>query len=304
MKRVFWLLIIALCLGGYGVSKHQLDERVKERASELDIRYFLPPEYVRVFAFGYDLAAADIFWIEGVNYFGAELLRPRTNLKYLENYTELILHLDPNFQFFYDWASTAFVYNRLGANRERLVKAIRYANLGIQNMFERRMLNPTLLQKGAFNYGLEAQLYLQSVPYFSYLGRSSREHRDMLLIASTYALYGNRPDWAARLREEYLAYASFEAPSLEEYRNAIYLLTSPQFNARANQFIRQLRVQMERDRELRETVERRLQENPVLADHSSPVESASPSEQRLERILQVDIERNWLPPKLHLLLNL
>jgi hypothetical protein len=304
MKRFSLALVIVLSLLGYAFTKQQLDQRVVQRKTELDVRYFLPPQYVRLMSFGFELAAADFFWIEGVNYFGSELLAKKPTLQYLKNYTELILHLDPDFQFFYDWSSTAYVYNKLGANRERLIEAIRYANLGIQNMHERRILNPTLLQKGAFNYALEAHEYMQSIPYFLLLGRSSPSHRDMILVASTYAVYAGRSDLASELREEYLGYITFEAQNQDDYRTAIHLLTSPRFNARAGDFIRQLRVQMERDPQLQKAVEKRLEENPILADRQLGPELSPRGGDRLERILQVDIQKNWLPPKLHLLLTL
>lgn len=307
MRRLLFISIILVSLLGYGLSKRALDERLEARKTELDIRYFLPPDYVRVLSFGYQLAAADFFWIEGVNYFGAELLSKKPTLQYLKNYTDLILHLDPNFQFFYDWASTAYVYNRLGANRERLVQAIRYANLGIQNMFDRKILSPILLQKGAFNYALEAHEYAQSLPYFLWLGRSSKQHRDMILVASTYANYAGRSDLALRYREEYLGYATYEAQSPEDYRFAIHLLTSPRFNAQATDFVRQLRVQMERDPELQRVVQQKLRDNPVLAERSASGELAlEPIEEndRLSHVLKQDIRRNWMPPKLHLLLSL
>lgn len=290
-------------LAGYSLVKTRIDHRVQERLAEHDIRYLPSPTQARIMSFGFREALADLYWIEAINYFGGQLLNKERDYKYLQQYADLILHLDPYFTIFYDWAATAFIYDGMDIDRQSIVFATRYINEGIKNLHSVRRYNYSILTKGAFNYALEAQEFMKSIPYFEMAGRIFPEHRDQLIIASTYATYANDLKRSIELKEEYLGYMAFEATEREEIEYAIQMLSSPGLNQSATQFIRSLRLQLEQDEEMREIVEKRLQQNPMLQQAMLAPTDFSTNPQ-IDRVLEVSMERTWLPPELHILFSL
>lgn len=304
MRRTAITITLILLLAGYAISKNSVDQREEQRSTNVDLRYLPTPQMAKFMALGFNQALADVYWIGGLNYFGEELGNKHRTYKYLSAYIDLILHLDPYFTFFYDWGSTAYIYNGLPITRKNLVKAIRLTNRGIRTLNKIERYDPSLIQKGAFNYALDASYYAPSVAYFELLGRSYPEYRDMLLVGSAYAVHSQSPALATSLREEYLAYKAFEAKDTTELRYAYNTVISSALTSRALDFIRTLRIQMEKDEDLRKLVAKELKENRVINEETKSQKKLAKVNTKFLKLLKVKIDDNWLPPELHLLFSL
>ena len=283
--------------------KISLDSRMAQRRLTTDVRYLPSPQAASALAIGYKLALADLTWIEALNYFGGELANKNRSYKYMNSYLQIILKLDPLFRMFYEWAATVFVYNGLPITQEGIIEATRYINEGIRTLAARGIYDDNIIAKGAFNFGLEAHDYLGSLPYFELTARASRARRDFLLIGSTYARQGGREDLSTQLKLEFLAFTTFEAQNTDQLKYAIQVLTSRQFDAEAASYMRAFRLQMEKDEQLKEMVKKRFESTPLLQVEAFEAEDFR-ADQRIENLMRVDIERNWLPADLHLLLSL
>lgn len=308
MKGISYLILSILLLGGYIASKNELDKMLHSREFEQDVRYLPSAEAAKIIAAGFDEALADFYWISALNYFGTEFSKmgkvKKSNFIYLKPYTQLISSLDPFFTFFYDWGATAFIYNGLPIIRERLIEAIRIANQGIRKLNEIERYDASLIQKGAFNYALDAQTFAPSIPYFILLARAIPEHRDMLLVGSAYAKHAGQEHLSNQLREEFLGYQVFESKTKEQLSYALKTVLSSAFTQQALNFAKAIRVEMEKDEVLKKVVEQKLKENPrVHAAYESSKSKQTPIDIKLKIFQKIDISRNWLPPEMHLLFS-
>ena len=302
MKKTTIAAII-ITLFAYTGSKHLVDQRMTARKLDVDIRYLPSPKILNLISIGYKPAFADMFWIEALNYFGAQLSSKTRTYQYLSSYIDLILPLDPLFTMFYEWAATVFIYNALPITKESVSKSTTYANIGIQNLAKEGRYSFNVISKAAFNYALEAQDYKNSIPYFEMAGRVFPDRRDMLLIGATYASNAGEDQISAEMKMEYLGFIAFEAQQKEQLIYAMQIITSNRFNKDAGNIVKSFRLNMEKDEDIKKIVEQRLNTNPVFRQESAKNFEFSDNP-RLQKILNVDFQRNWLPPDLHLLLSL
>lgn len=306
MQKLKLILISTFLIAAYVGTKHFADERVRLRDLSIDVRYLPSPQFAEWAAIGFKEAMADFYWIDALNYFGEQLGRKKTSesYKYLKSYIELIFHLDSLFSYFYDWAATVFIYNGMPIHRDGLVNAIDVANLGIRRLNEIERYNDSLIQKGAFNYALDAQVYPPSLPYFELLARSFPEHRDRLLVASAYAKYSKQLQKSYEYRKEFLAYKAFETQSKAELNYAVANVFNSALTQQAFNFAKALRIQMEQDEDLRKIVQNQLQERGTNIQALSDNEDLSTKSQDFEFLKHIDLSKNWMPPNLHLLLQI
>jgi len=301
-NRIILVTLSLVLLASYGVTKQNVDTLIKIRKEQVDVRYFPSPQLAGFLSIGFKPALADFYWIEGINYYGAELGNKRRTYKYLTSYCDLILHLDPYFGVFYDWAATAFVYNGLPLTRKLIIQSTRYVNQGIQNLNKIYRYNANMIVKGAFNYVLEAHQYKEAFPYFAMAARGFREKRDMFLVAAAYARHIKNFKLASQFTQEFLGQIVFEAQEKSELIYAVQVISSSS-NLKTADFIRSMRLNMEKDEDMRKVVEDRLAQNPLLetAIYSSENLLANP---KIDNLLRIDFERNWLPPEMHVLFSL
>jgi hypothetical protein len=302
MKFIFSALFFVVFLG-LVVTKNETDNRVKKRDSQEMAVYLPSPKLAKILAFGFDQALADIYWIEAINYFGQQLAHKNRDYKYLRSYLDIILELDPFFTAFYDWAATVFIYNGLPISRSSIIQAIEFANAGVIRLNSVGRYDSTLIRKAAFNYALEAQIFSPSIGYFELGGRSFRDERDLLLVSSTYASFDGKSEKSASLKSEFLGYKAFEAQSREQIQEALQILSSPGFNSEAANVIQTLRLESERDEEVKKLIEQRLKNHPLL-DTAFKQNNEFRVNEKILNVLRVDISKNWLPPSLHLLFHL
>lgn len=296
-------LLIALFLVGYAATKYYVDISVTKRRGKYDIRMLPSPRTARFLAIGFEPVLADVYWIEGLNYFGGELGNKNRNYKYLDSYIDLIQNLDPNFTTFYDWASTVFIYNGLPITRENVRLAVKYANSGIRNLNKVHRFSAPMIVKNAFNFGLEIHDFKTAVEYFAFAGRTFSDQRDMLLVGSSYALYADNPMLAQDLRLEYLGHIAFEAQHREQLIYALQILSTQKATERSGEFVRALRLKMETDEDVRKLVETRLKENPMMSGVAIS-SSDFTADKRLENVLKINFDRTWMPADLLALVSI
>jgi len=87
--------LLLLCFLGAWVLASDLDRRELHRGAE-ESYYQIPAEQLRPLLLGYDLIAADIFWLETIQYLGRHLLGDQ-KFPYLYPRLLRIVSLDPHF---------------------------------------------------------------------------------------------------------------------------------------------------------------------------------------------------------------
>lgn len=281
--------------------KWKMDVRVEARKDEVDIRYLPSPRMASGLSIGFREAMADIFWIEALNYFGHNLAKAkRGTYEYLESYADLILQLDRLHKFFYEWCATVFIYRPIHIGAAEIAKSIRYGNLGIEELRNVHRFEASLIKKNAYNYAIETKEYSVASDYLTFLGRVSKDERNSLLISATYSDIGGNPVNARQLRDEYLTSIFLESDSVEQRREAIYILSSTGLNSGAIEFLRTARIHMEQDETIKKMMKNRFSQDQNFSDK---VQAQQPIEVNLkiDRILKIPIEKTWIPPMLHLL---
>ncbi|MBN8554705.1 MAG: hypothetical protein J0L93_04600 [Deltaproteobacteria bacterium] len=303
MKTYKLIFFIVFLLVGYGITKSKLDERVKHREDQSDFRLLPSPETAKILAFGFKPALADFFWIQGINYFGYELGNKNRKYTYIDDYCDLLLNLDPYFKVFYEWAGTAFIYNGLPVTPKAVEESIHFVDKGIQNLAKINRYLPSLITKGAFNFALERKDFIGSIPYFQLLARSFPDQIQYFLVASTYALYANRPEISNELKLEYFGNLAFQVQHRQELLKALQMLASTKLHEKTSEFVRAMRLQMETEEDVRKIVEQRLQDSPILKGVLLAPDTLT-NDIRLKNILSINFDRTWLPPEMHVLFSL
>ncbi len=299
-KKVAIAALMVATLAASYYSKTNLDIRLKAKFQE-DMRLLPSTQTAKFMALDFKEALGDIFWIEGLNYFGSQLGNKNRTYKYLPTYIDLIFKLDPYFRSFYDWAATAFIYNALEITRDSVVKSTYYVNEGIKALSTIGRYDDVLLQKGAFNFALESKFRKPSIPYFTMAARIFPNRRDLLLVASAYAELFKDFELSHELKLEYLGFVTLESVSPEQIRYAIGVITSPKFNTHASSFVRALRLNLEKDEDLKKIVKNRLEGHP-FQNRAMLSQDRIESDPRYRKLFTIDRRRNFLPPSMQLLL--
>jgi hypothetical protein len=74
-------------------------------------------------------------------------------------------------------------------------------------------------------------------------------------------------------------------------------------NLLAKSMVRAIRLKLEKDEDIRRAVAQRLKEESIVSDLPEGV-AALPVDPRFTNVLQIDLERTWLPPELLVLFSL
>jgi len=296
-----------------------VDSQVRSRKDASDIRYLPSPKMMSALSIGYNEFFADLYWIEALNYFGENLIKKvkkeskttstleslkDSDLKYLSQYADLILALDPYFNYFYEWASTVFIYNWRPISDEAVRKSNYYGNQGIINLAKVFRYSPDLIRKVAFNYAIETKEYVQAAEYFMFVSRLDPSKRDSALVAASYYDSAGLSESAKSAREEYLAYTFLENSSPAKRQEAIVLLSSANVNSGAYEFLRTARIEAEKDDDLKELIKKKFENDQSF---SAKVQQAQPLEinSKIQKILSIPTEKTQiLDPSLLLLLSL
>ncbi|HEX5655837.1 MAG TPA: hypothetical protein VFX59_01525 [Polyangiales bacterium] len=109
----------------HAVEQHRSAQRYQDT-------YYLPrAEYLPLLSLGYQAALADLLWCKSLVYFGEELMH-RGIVRYLFQYTDAILALDPSFREPYRWVSTAALYRPGQATRQEAMHAASYLERAVK----------------------------------------------------------------------------------------------------------------------------------------------------------------------------
>ncbi len=92
---------------------------------ERDDRYYLPPsQWIRVFSFGYNEAAADLIWVKTIVYFGEKMTEKKSKAgsQFVMNYLLSAVDLDPRFRNMYVAGSTLTMFQNRGRVSEKTIQ--------------------------------------------------------------------------------------------------------------------------------------------------------------------------------------
>lgn len=115
---------LALAAGVYVTRSEAFDRHQAAEAYE-DVYYLPGAAVLPVLSLGYRQALADILWCRTLVYFGEELLQ-RSEIKYVFEYTDAILALDPDFRAAYPWIAMAAIYRPADVSVETGLRAAEY----------------------------------------------------------------------------------------------------------------------------------------------------------------------------------
>lgn len=137
MRRLsgFRIAVVLLSLMVLGAALRRLRLMAfEQRQASLryeDIYYLPPPDWLPVLSLGYQAAWADLIWCRFMVYFGEELVQ-RGVVRYVFDYTDAILRLDPDFRSAYEWIATAALYRPNGASLDDGLRATRYLKRALE----------------------------------------------------------------------------------------------------------------------------------------------------------------------------
>jgi hypothetical protein len=104
-------------------------ERRKQFSGESDQLYLPRSGALKAMSLGHHELAADLVFIRAIIYFGGELAGGRA-YKWLDNYLETIVRLDPTFRTPYRWAGVATMYHGRAITRENVLASNHFLELG------------------------------------------------------------------------------------------------------------------------------------------------------------------------------
>lgn len=105
---------------------------LNEKAKRYEDLYFLPNHaWLPVLSLGFRQALADLLWCRTLVYFGEEVSQ-RGEVRFLFEYADAILELDPDFKAVYRWIGTAALYRPQGATFESGLRAAEYLDRAVR----------------------------------------------------------------------------------------------------------------------------------------------------------------------------
>lgn len=96
-----------------------------------DILYLPRPSALRAMSLGHTELMADLVFMRGVVYFGAEL-EQKGEQRWLEHYLDTINELDPRWQTPYRWAGVATMYNGKTITNRMVLQSNRFLERGVR----------------------------------------------------------------------------------------------------------------------------------------------------------------------------
>jgi hypothetical protein len=121
---------IACWSGGRLLAAQSLAERSTWPTGE-DFVLLPTPELAPLVSLGYREAAADVTWARALVYYGATTAEG-SDYKYLEQFIDNVIALDPSFKRVYRWASYAVTYKQEKATPEEFLSSLKYLDLAMK----------------------------------------------------------------------------------------------------------------------------------------------------------------------------
>ncbi len=127
-------LVALACLGLIAATvlteNHALERR-KHFPAEQDALYLPRPSALKAMSLGHHELTADLVLMRAIIYFGAQLTGPR-NYKWLDNYLDTIVALDPNWRTPYRWAGVATMYDGRQITNEGVLESSHFLEMGVK----------------------------------------------------------------------------------------------------------------------------------------------------------------------------
>jgi len=157
------------------------------RGQRYEDLYYLPSAgWLPVLSLGYRQALADLIWCRSLVYFGEELGH-RSPVRYVYDYADAVLALDPDFREAYRWIATAAIYRPVAVTLENGLRAARYLERAVERW-------PS---DGELHWDYGSLLRFELAP----LEKDPAKKRDLLTRAAphleTAARLGAGPPWLA-----------------------------------------------------------------------------------------------------------
>lgn len=127
------LLGVILVLLAAAASALRLTVRERHLAVQAyeDVYYLPPPGWLPLVSLGYREALADLIWCRSLVYFGEEVVH-RGTVRYVFDYTEAMLELDPEFLAVYRWVATAALYGDTELEVREVRRAVSIMERGLE----------------------------------------------------------------------------------------------------------------------------------------------------------------------------
>jgi len=119
-----------------------------------DIYYLPPPSWLPVLSLGYQSALLDLLWIRALVYVGDEFGHAGA-MRYVFDYTESMLVLEPDFEPTYHWIASAGLYQTAEITRDDLLRTVALLERGVER----------LPNSGQLQWDLGATLAFESSPF-------------------------------------------------------------------------------------------------------------------------------------------
>jgi len=116
------ILALAAASDGLRASAH---ERYRSAQRYEDVYYLPPAEWLPVLSLGWDEAAADLLWMRALVYFGEEF-QHSSGLRYVFDYGDAIVTLDPHFRAAYRWMGMAALYRPVEITTDDVERAVAF----------------------------------------------------------------------------------------------------------------------------------------------------------------------------------
>lgn len=134
MSRAKQALLVA-CITAAGYLGRELRLAVfdqRQASLQHEELYYLPPAgWLPVMSLGFQAALADLIWCRSLVYFGEELIQ-QSSVRYVFDYTDAVLALDPDFRSAYTWIATAALYRPRDVSNEDGLRAAEYVRRAIE----------------------------------------------------------------------------------------------------------------------------------------------------------------------------
>jgi hypothetical protein len=123
-------LAVAFLLSAIAVGHVALDRRARFRAED-DLLFLPRASAIRLMSLGHTELAADLVFIRAIIYFGSQF-QSKGEYKWLDNYLQTIVELDPKFRTPYRWAGVASIYNGREITNESVMLSNHFLELGVK----------------------------------------------------------------------------------------------------------------------------------------------------------------------------
>lgn len=204
-------MLVALALGALVIATAEARERAfahHAQTQRYQDRYYLPPPNIlRLASLGHREALADLVWIAALNNFGRELIH-RGGARYVFQYADAALALDPDFRRVYLWIGTTSMYRATAPTLQAAERAAKY------------------LVRAAERFPDDGEIMWQAAAHFSYEmppltdnpEAAAEYKRRGLPYLEAAALLGGGPPWLGLVAASNMA-------RLGEQERAIHHLT-------------------------------------------------------------------------------